>query len=236
MTKNCISLLLLLLTTSSLFAQINFEKGYFISSNGQKTDCYIKNVDWVSNPVDFEYKLTLEGDSKTGRISSVKEFSVPTIFKYQKHTVQVDMSDNELSKMSYDKNPEWKEKTVFLNVLVEGNATLYHYKDSDVSRFFFKKQYTDITQLIFKSFITKDGDIAENNQFRQKLYTELQCESISRNRVSKLRCIKNDLTSFFVHYNACKNNDFETYNQVTKGKLNIRAEIGMNSQKTNLKK
>lgn len=235
MTKNYIALCILLVTTSGLFAQIKFEKGYFISTNNQKTDCYIKNVDWINNPVDFEYKLTLEGASKTGRISSIKEFSVPTIFKYQKHTVQVDMSENDLAKLSYDKNPEWEEKTVFLNVLVEGKATLYHYKDSDVSRFFFKKEAADISQLIFKSFITEDGDVAENNQFRQKLYTELQCKSISRNRVSKLRCIKNDLTPFFIDYNTCKNNDFEAYKQVTKGKLSIRAEIGVNSQKTVLK-
>ncbi|EDP94997.1 hypothetical protein U8527_08205 [Kordia algicida OT-1] len=35
--------LIFLLTTSGIFAQINFEKGHFITENGIKTDCFIKN-------------------------------------------------------------------------------------------------------------------------------------------------------------------------------------------------
>jgi hypothetical protein len=235
MTKNHIALFLLLLTSSALFAQINFEKGYFISNNGQKTDCYIKNVDWINNPVEFEYRMTPEGDMRIGKLNAIKEFTIPSICKYEKHTVNVDMSQRNVGKLNYDKKPEWQEKTILLNVLVEGDATLYRYKDADLSRFFFKKGNAKIQQLVFKNYLTEDGQLAENNEYRQQLYTSLVCESISRKRVSKLRHNRNALSQFFVDYNTCKNNDFTVYEQVNKGKFSIRANIGVSSQKTVLK-
>lgn len=234
MTKNCIALLLLVLTTSGLFAQIKFEKGYFISTNGQKTDCYIKNVDWLNNPVDFTYKLNLDGDAKIGKITTVKEFVIPSICKYQKHTVQIDISTSDLSKLNYDKNPIWDEQTVFLNVLVEGKASLYRYKNGDLSKLFYKKDDGQIKQLIKKSYLSEDGELAENNEYRQQLYTALACESISRNSISRLRYNKNDITKFFIEYNTCKNDDFTKYGQNDKGKIHLRAEIGIMSQKTTL--
>ncbi|WP_046755721.1 outer membrane beta-barrel protein [Kordia jejudonensis] len=234
MTKNYITLFLLLLTTSGLFAQIKFEKGYFISNNGQKTDCYIKNVDWLNNPTDFTYKLTEDGKIQTGKLVAVKEFVIPTICKYEKHTVLIDVSNTDLSKLNYDKNPEWKEQTVFLNVLIEGKASLYRYKNGDLGKLFYKKDDGQIKQLIKKSYLSKDGELAENNEYRQQLYTDLACESISRNSVSRLRYNKNNITKFFIEYNECMNSDVTEYKQINKSKFHIRAEIGVLSQKTTL--
>ena len=42
-------LLILLITILSFncYSQIKYQKGYYINNDGQKTDCLIKNVDWV---------------------------------------------------------------------------------------------------------------------------------------------------------------------------------------------
>ncbi|WP_053002194.1 outer membrane beta-barrel protein [Kordia jejudonensis] len=232
MNKNFLTLLLLLLSASGLFAQIKFEKGYFISNNGQKTDCYIKNVDWLNNPTDFTYKLTEDGEIQTGKLVAVKEFVIPSVCKYEKHTVLIDFSNTDLSKLNYDKNPEWKEQTVFLNVLVEGKASLYRYKNGELSKLFYKIDDGQIKQLIKKSYLSKDGKLAENNEYRQQLYTDLACESISRNSISRLRYNKNDITKLFVAYNTCMNDDFTAFKQTTNGKIGIRANIGANYQKT----
>ena len=45
------------------FAQISFEKGYFINNANQKTNCLIKNQDWKDNPTEFEYKLDENSES-----------------------------------------------------------------------------------------------------------------------------------------------------------------------------
>lgn len=52
--------LLLLLALKFSFvvnAQINFEKGYFISNDNEKIECLIKSIDWKNNPTEFKYKL-----------------------------------------------------------------------------------------------------------------------------------------------------------------------------------
>ncbi|WP_430412593.1 hypothetical protein [Kordia sp.] len=234
MKKNYLILLLFFVSTTGLFAQINFEKGYFISNNGQKTDCYIKNVDWINNPVSFDYKITLDDAVKTAKLVSVKEFVIPSVFKYEKHTVQIDMSESDYAKLTYDRKPIWEEKTVFLNVLVEGKASLYRYKNSGISRFFYKNENTNIKQLVKKDYLSENGGLAVNNEYRQQLYTELACESISRKRVSRLGYKKSDLTKFFIAYNTCKNNDFTKYEQISKGKIHLRAEIGGMNQKITL--
>lgn len=40
-------------------AQIIFEKGYYITNDDQKIDCFIKNNDWKYNPSEFDYQLYL---------------------------------------------------------------------------------------------------------------------------------------------------------------------------------
>lgn len=52
-------------------AQIRFEPGYFIDTANQKTECFIKNVDWKNNPTRFDYKLSENGELKTAEISKV---------------------------------------------------------------------------------------------------------------------------------------------------------------------
>ncbi len=56
MKKLLFNLFFLLLFANS-FAQISFEKGYFLNESGDKTTCLIKNIDWKNNPVKFSYKL-----------------------------------------------------------------------------------------------------------------------------------------------------------------------------------
>ncbi|WP_430412594.1 hypothetical protein [Kordia sp.] len=234
MKKNYLILLLFLVSTTGLFAQINFEKGYFISNNGQKTDCYIKNVDWINNPVSFDYKITLDGEVKIARLATVKSFTIPNICKYEKHTINVDMSTKDYAKLNNDKNPEWQEKTSFLNILVEGDATLYHYKNAETSQFFFKKGTNNLETLVYKYYLVGEDQLAKNTQYRQQLYTSLTCEAISRKRVSNLSYNRNDLTRFFVDYNSCVNDDFVAYKQESKGAFHLRAEVGIVNQKTSL--
>jgi len=89
----CIVLFFLMIS-SGIFAQVNFEKGHFITENGQKTECFIKNEGWESNPSKFDYKLTLDSD---------------------------------------------------VNVLIEGETTLYAYVDGNIKAFYYKKNDGTIT-------------------------------------------------------------------------------------------
>jgi hypothetical protein len=112
-----------------MYAQVKFQKGYYISDGDIRTECFIKNTDHFSNPTSFLFEIN-EGDSNTGigDLSSVKEFGIDNVMKFRKAIVDVDMSDNDLKYMGENRKPEWKERTLFLKVLIEGSATLYEYR------------------------------------------------------------------------------------------------------------
>lgn len=42
------------LLTINCYSQISYEKGYYIDNSGQKTECLIKNNDWLRDPTDFK--------------------------------------------------------------------------------------------------------------------------------------------------------------------------------------
>ena len=64
------------------YSQISFEKGYYIDNDNKKINCLIKNIDWMNNPTEFEYKLPENDNSKRITIRSVKEFGVYNSSKY----------------------------------------------------------------------------------------------------------------------------------------------------------
>ncbi|MES2485280.1 MAG: hypothetical protein V4581_04935 [Bacteroidota bacterium] len=115
--KTLLTLLLAFLALPAL-SQINFETGYFITNDGTTTTCLIKNVAWKNTPTTFEYKATEETEVQTGSIANVKEFSVSG-YKFVKHTIELDRSTTDISRMDENNKPVFKKETLFLKVLVE---------------------------------------------------------------------------------------------------------------------
>lgn len=203
-----IPLFLALILGLNGFSQNTFTKGYYIDNSDRKIDCLIKNVDWLNNPTEFEYKTTENSEQKTLTISSVKEFGVLNISKYVRHNVDIDRSSEKVNELNYDRNPVFKKEVLFLKVLIEGKANLYAYQDQSLYRYFFKNELTDIKQLVFKSYLTNEGNIAKNNEFRQQLWLALKCEVISMDHVKKLKYRQSELINFFRKYNDCSNSEF----------------------------
>lgn len=154
MKTKILSLILLLISINS-FAQISFEKGYFIDENNQKTECLIKNVDWKDNPSKFTYKREDSSIPEKGDISSVKEFGIYGFSKYIRENVKIDRSSNDYKKLTYEKDPILKQELLFLKVIIEGKSSLYYYEDRDIMRFFYSVTDTSINQLIHKRYLGK---------------------------------------------------------------------------------
>ncbi|TDE02247.1 tRNA modification GTPase [Flavobacterium sandaracinum] len=225
-------LLLLLLTILSFdaSAQISFEKGYFITNDGEKIDCLIKNIDWRNNPVDFEYQLVQNGALMNENIKSVQEFGIYDNSKYVRSTVKIDKSENNLNNLSDDKNPIFIEEQLFLKVLIEGKSNLYQYENGNLRRFFYNKDDGNIEQLVFKNFKNYENKTGENNQFRQQLWNDLKCPSFTLNKMTNLKYQKNSLVAYFTEYNKCNNSAFINYeNKVKKDLFNLSIRPRLNN-------
>ena len=113
MKKNILFFIVFIFCFTFSKAQINFEKGYFISNYGHKTECLIKNVDWKNNPTEFEYKINSnDTEIKTETIASVTEFGIDNTSKFKRYKTNIERSSNELKDISNTKNPKWNEETL----------------------------------------------------------------------------------------------------------------------------
>ncbi|NPA44436.1 MAG: PorT family protein, partial [Chlorobi bacterium] len=130
--------------------------------------------------------------------------------------------------MSDDRNPSFKKEELFLKVLVEGEASLYGYKDKNLIRYFYSVNNKPIKQLVFKSYRTPDKKAAKNEYYKQQINNDLKCNSISKNELVKLEYEEKRLVEIFIKYNQCKNTDFIRYKEKGKKYFFLSAKFSGN--------
>lgn len=204
MKRYLISTLIILFALKG-YTQITFEKGFFIDGSGKRTECFIKNVDWKYNPTKFEYKLSMDTDTETGSISSVKEFGIDGYSKYIRAKVKIDRSSDEIKKLSHKRLPDFQEDVIFLKQLIEGDANLFLYEYGNLRKYFFSTDSIDVMQLVYKLYKVNDQRIGKNETFKMQLWNHLKCGEVSLKDVEKIDYNGKDLSNFFTSYNACKN-------------------------------
>ena len=230
--KNYFFTLILFLISNLSFAQINFEPGHFINNEGEKIEGFIKNIEWKNNPESFEYMGSENGNIKTYSIDEVAEFKVDR-FLFKRFEVDIDRSSSLNSSLSLHKNPDFQKETLFLLLLVEGDANLYSYNDKSLVRYFYSLDHENSYQLVYKKYMRNTSEIATNNLFRQQLSQILKCNSISSDRLQQLSYSKTELTKFFKDYNTCKNPDLIYNKETSKGNFlfSIRPGVTLNNFK-----
>ncbi|WP_421977719.1 tRNA modification GTPase [Roseivirga seohaensis] len=171
----------------------------------------IRNVAWRNNPTQFQYKLAEEGQIQIAGLESVKEFGILGESKYVKFVGDIDRSSESLSDMSSDFEPSFQKEELFLKVVIEGKASLYEYRDGNLTRYFFGMQNSEISQLVYKSYLTSENRALKNKQYKKQLQEKLTCEGISLNAISELEYDKKELEPLFINYNTCTNSDFKKF-------------------------
>lgn len=219
-------------------AQIKFEPGYIIGSDGQRTEVEIRNVDWSSNPTSFEYRVA-GGTSVEGTLESIQEFGVTGGSIYRKFTVDIDRSSDIVAKLSKERNPEFKSETLFLRQLVTGKAVLYEYLDSGLKRYFYAMEGGNPAQLVYKRYMVMDksgrwesGNAGANEQYKQQVFNELKCPSISEKDAQNLKYDRGSLMKIFTRFNECTGTAVpttESHEQKSVTHLTIRPGVANNS-------
>lgn len=221
-----------LLFSSMVIGQINYEPGYFISNDGIKTECLIRNTNWRNTPLEFKYILNEnDDDPKTETINNVKEFAIINDVKFKRFALEIDRSSFTTRNLTFDKNIKLKNETLFLKIINEGDVNLYEYTDEDLIRFFVSSgNHEKVEQLIYKEYLAENDKIGKNTQFRQQLFLLLKSESLKSENFEKLKYRREDLTKLFNKYNKTKNPTFvEIIEKKGNGGLNLKVIVGLNS-------
>ena len=214
----------------SSYAQINYENGYFINNNGNRSSVLIMNVDWRNNPSVINYKTSPNAKEQTISVKDIQEFGIGENLQYKRFTMDVDQSSDNINSLSLDRNPEFEEQTLLLKVLLEGEASLFQYTDQVKNRFFYSLNGSPVQQLVYKQYQSSNGmQRGKNNYFRQQLLNEFKCEDIHSRDVERLSYSKNALLSFFKKYNRCVGSDFVDHENTgeVKGGFNFKVKAGV---------
>ncbi len=209
------STLLFLLSFSSM-AQSQFKQGYIVQNNGDKLECMILEESWKQNPTSFSYKLNENSEVQIGTLSDIQSFGVGNLFKFVK-------KEKFLPKETLD-NP------VFLNVLVEGAVSIYHYKSSDDNLFFYKKaDDKNIYELQYRYTSKSDGDGLSENKFRGQLYEAFGSNKLYLPKIKSLNYKRNDLLNIVTDFNKETNVTYSKFYKATKEKVNFYLKAGLGS-------
>jgi hypothetical protein len=199
----------------TLFAQKNIVKGYLVTNTGDTLRGTINNKDWLKNPAFILFKSDLS--SKIEKISplQIKSFSVSDKGDiYESHKVSIDLSPHiEMQIFSLDNTADMKvivpDTTLFLSVLVRGNATLYHFYDTNTKPHYYysKKGENEINELILQKATYYKNNvqfIGEDKKYQNQLTVLNDCKELQD--FSNVSFSSNSLSAVFSKYNQCVGN------------------------------
>ena len=226
--------LIFLICGVKVTAQTRYKPGYFITSNGERVDCLIKDIDWENTPEVFNYRLDSLSEEKEKTIEDVKEFRISSGAKYIRANVQIDRSSQSLDKLTFDKQPEFKNETILLKVLIEGKASLYVHQQLNLTLFFYGVDSDSIQQLVFKYYKASSNTRGEYRLYRNQLWTDLKCDAITFDELSELNYTKKDLIRLFKKYHTCQDARFVDLDKDKKSKssslnISVRPGVGISS-------
>lgn len=208
--------IILIFCLLSIFAQaqINFEKGYFIDNQGNRQECLIKNNGWQNNPKKFQYQEINGGQALDANLETAQEFGVFNQFRYIRARVKLNNASNFSGGSDPKLGSELREETLFLRTLVEGQATLYAYKQGNLMQFYYSLDGQPLEPLIYKRFSTivekasvTGSKLAERIEqdltYRRQLWEKIHCEGMEFAILEATKYNEEDLIDYFVQYNRC---------------------------------
>ena len=216
-------LFLFLLSSTTIFSQINFQKGYFIDKDNQKVNCLIKNKDWSKIPESFEFKLSENDEVQTTFINNVQEFRIlDTDLFYIKYKLKQDIRDENYKLINL------KGDDIFLKVLLKGDGSIFEYFNGD-SYFFYELDDNGIVLIPIPKKKDKPKDKKTPKKYKSDLYASLKCDGLTIETFKKLNYRKYELTRLFSKYNSCKGTDFDNiYGKRTKTIVKLKVLAGLN--------
>ena len=227
--KTLTTLLLLTIISFASFGQLEFEKGYLITSDSQRKDCLIKNEEWKNNPTEFTYKLNESATPVTGDLKSVQEFGITNTCKYVNANVKIDLQTKPAVGEKNEVIPVWSRERLFLKVLLEGKAKLYSYDAGKLKRFFYSLNDTAIIQLTYLEAYV-NSNLIKNTSYQQQLWGNVKAPMATMTSIKAIGYNEKDITAYFKEYNSSfGGSTTELAQSKRKSYFNLKLAPGLNS-------
>ena len=233
---NKLSLLFCLLFVYVIYGQS--KKGYYVTIDGHRVEGSFLETNYL-DAATLKFKTDSDKNFQNLDTRDVKEFGIGREFKAEKFVVEIDVTDAGQGQISTNREAIWEKQVLFLNVIVEGNASLYMYSNGNGTKYFYKVEgkQANPEQLLYRKYMSGDLKTSENNKFRQQLYTDLNCTGTNDiNKFLKIPYTQKDISQLFEEYNTCKNSKSRVYNDDSAKKKNFYYNVfaGLYASKFNV--
>ena len=228
--------LTLVLVSLSIYGQ-DQQQGYYITNNGQRIDGYFKTTNFYNTEsLQFKQQSSEESFSNLDA-NTISEYGIGTEFKFIKKTFKTDDSETNLKRLSTSPEPKWITVTGFLNVIIEGKASLYSYHNDKGEKFFYSISGKEVEQLVYKRYRISESNITSNNLYLQQLLNNVRCESMERSMFATITYDKKSLIRIIKKYNECNNDSYIAYDDRIDKRttLNFTVFAGANSSRFGIK-
>lgn len=136
----------------SSYSQENFLAGYIIKSSGDTLRGYIDYRNWDKTPQRIFFKEKMEGEKNNFSPLNIKGFGVQGEM-YESAIVEKEVSSLEMDALSTELDLSLKSDTAFLQTIIQGEKSLYAYKDKRGKEHLYIKNGGKYDLLIYKKTI-----------------------------------------------------------------------------------
>jgi hypothetical protein len=176
-----LTIIFLLMTTFSVFAQKQYEEGYVITASQDTLRGMINYLNWSKNPESIQFKSSSQSSEQVFGLEEIAGFFVHGEH-YVKAMVKVDDTPTKVEELTYARNPETHEQAVFLRALIRGPKELYYFKGKKEN--FYIRQGTSGYELLvsyrYKIDHTAGESIITVDTFKEQLSNYLaDCQEVS---------------------------------------------------------
>jgi hypothetical protein len=210
---NFILFVLIFMLSLVTHAQENFIPGYIIQMDGDTSRGYIDFRNWRINPEKISFKVNPQGETTVYTPVQINGFSVSGNV-YQSAFVTIETSPDNHQFLETDPELKLQEDTAFLQLLVRGKKSIYHYLTRDEKNQFYIPGDSVFELLVYKKYLTdKDNNgimyTAEYKKYAGQLSVYLNdCPTIQE-KITRLQYKKQSLEKLFLFYAQCTGDSLE---------------------------
>lgn len=194
----------LLLFVQNTSGQKNYVPGSLTFANGDTAKGYIDYRHWSKSPENITFKKTIDGAETTYSPMDLISFAVAGE-KYYSAITQVDAGN--VNNNSDNRELITKTDTIFLLTVIEGEKSLFCYRNNQAKEYFYIKTPSGFEILEYKTYMSDYQGydaMRENKKYTGQLMSYLNdCESIPA-QLQRLNYKYTELVKLFNSYNECK--------------------------------
>ena len=226
MNQKTITLILLFLCVSfTLYSQSEFNKGFLTTLKGDTLMGEIHVPPTYRSAKKILFRTDHQSQPTSYSPGQIKAFTTNAA-RFVSAVVEIETSPLNTSKLTTDNSLQFRTDTVFLQQLISGDKSLYHFISKEDKNQFYIKNGDDFELLIYKRYY-KQGKIVDVKKYVGQLILYLQDFENIRQAVQRTEYKKKSMVKLFSNYYTNSGKEFKAMVSKKKAKIEYGALAGV---------